>query len=144
MIDHRLTVFHQLFSWTLIGPSTNVRLTKWSVRKAIWQSEEFPEYPVYKLRTPSLKFLSKWIIFEFRHCKKVHCPLSKFSFHSLIASWLGTSSLSPTVQLDFSWILQMSDRQNYRFARPYDNLSNSLSSMCVSWELFYRKVFANV
>ena len=34
----------------------------------------------------------------------------------------------PTVQLDFSWTLEMSDWQNDRFARPCDNLSSSLSA----------------
>ena len=35
---------HLDFSWTL---KISVWSTKWSVRKAIWESEEFPEYHVY-------------------------------------------------------------------------------------------------
>ena len=34
----------------------------------------------------------------------------------------------PTVQLDFSWTLEMSDRQNHRFARTSDSLSSSMSA----------------
>ena len=45
VIGQSLTVFYQLFSWTSVGPS-KCRLTKWLARKAIWQSEEFPEYHV--------------------------------------------------------------------------------------------------
>ena len=40
--------------------------------------------------------------------------------------------------MDFSCSLQMSDRQNDRFARPCDSLRSSLTSMCTSWELFHR------
>ena len=116
----------------------NVRSTKWSVRKAIWQSEEFHDYPMYMLRAPSLKIFSKWIVFQNRHCKKVHCTLSKFRLHSLTASWPKASSLSQTVQLDFSWILEMSDRQKDPFARPSESLSNSLNTMCTIWGLLHR------
>ena len=83
------------------------------------------------------EFLSKWINFEITHSKHVHCPLTKISLHSLAASWLESGSLSPTVQLhfskltlhmDFTWTLEMSDRQNDRFARTSDSLSSSLDA----------------
>ena len=37
-----------------------------------------------------------------------------------------------TVQLDFSWTLKMSDRQNDRFARPSDSLKSSVSTICIN------------
>ena len=41
-------------------------------------------------------------------------------------------NLSPTVQLDFSWTLQITDQQNARFARASDSLRSSQSTMCSS------------
>ena len=41
-----------------------------------------------------------------------------------------TRSLLPTVWLDFSSTLDMSDRQIDQFARPSDSLSNSLNITC--------------
>ena len=38
----------------------------------------------------------------------------------------------PTVQLDFSWTLEMSDRQNDRLARPSGSLKSSVKSICIS------------
>ena len=37
----------------------HLRSTTWLVRKAIWQFEELPDYPMYKPRAPSLKIFSK-------------------------------------------------------------------------------------
>ena len=110
----------------------NVRSTKSSVRKAIWQSEKFLDYAMYRVSAPTLKIFSKWIIFQIRHCEKVHCPLSKASLHSLIAFWPKASRRSSTVQLDFSWTLEMSDRQNDWFARPSDSLKSSLATLYTS------------
>ena len=62
-----------------------------------------------------------------RHWKNIHCLLSKISLHFLTVSWSETSSYLPTVQLDFSWVLEMSNRQNDRFAWTSDNLNSSLS-----------------
>ena len=84
----------------------NVRTTKWSVRKTIWESEQFPacnmtssrgslmipsqghlmheqfqEYKVYQLRTLSQKFFSKWKNVQTKHCRKFYSPLSKISLH---------------------------------------------------------------
>ena len=39
-----------------------------------------------------------------------------------------SSSLSPTIQLDFSWTLEMSHRQNDRFASTSNSPSNSLGA----------------
>ena len=60
--------------------------------------------------------------------KLIHCPLSKFSLHSLTASWPKASRILSTIQLDFSWTLEMSDRQNDRFARPSEGLSKFSSA----------------
>ena len=46
--------------------------------------------------------------------------------------WSQANCLSPTVQLDFSWTLKLSDQQNDRFARPFGSLS---SSPCATWQL---------
>ena len=77
----------------------NVRSRKWLVHKAVWMSQHFPEYPLYKLRTPSPKFFFKWITFQIRHSKKAHCALNKFSLHSLTACY---QRLADAQQL-FSW-----------------------------------------
>ena len=45
---------------------------------------------------------------------------------------LEAKSLIPSVQLDFSWTLKMSDRQNDWFARPSNSLKNSVSTICIS------------
>ena len=97
---------------------------------------------MYNIRAPSLKIFSKWIIFQIRHCKKVHCPLSKFSLDSLTISWPKASRLSPTVQLDLSWTLEMSNLQNDLFRRPSESLSNSLNAMCTIWELLHKNFFS--
>ena len=62
----------------------------------------------------------------------IHYFLSKFSLQSLTASWPKASRLSPTIQLDFSWTLQMSDRQKDGFARPSEGLSISPTSVTLS------------
>ena len=67
------------FSWIL----ENVRSTKWSVCKAIWMSDQFPEYQVYQLRTFTQKTFSKWNNVQSKHCRKFHCPLSKISLYYL-------------------------------------------------------------
>ena len=112
VIDQRWPVFHQLFSWTWVGAS------KCSIHKMIdWQSEQLPNYHVYLVRNLSQKIFCKCIVFEIRHFRKVHYPFCKFSLHSLTASWSEVSSLSPIVQLDFSWTLGMSNQQSDRLPR---------------------------
>ena len=73
--------------------SRNVRSTKWSVRKAIWQSQELPESNVHQLRTLSQNSFLKWLNVQTRHCKKFHCSLSKISLHCLTAYRWEASSL---------------------------------------------------
>ena len=80
VIDQRLKVFQNCSVGLQLDP-WNIRSTKQSVRKAIWQSEEFPEYAVFKLRTLSFKIFSKWTNFQIRHCKKFHCLLRKISLN---------------------------------------------------------------
>ena len=92
----------------------------------VWKIPWVP-YVLYK--NSISEFSSKWINFEIRHQKNVHCPLTKISLHSLAASWSETCNLSPTFQLDLSWTLEMSDRQIDRFARTSDSLSSSLNAI---------------
>ena len=60
------------FSWTL-------PLTKWSVRKAIRESEPFFECHVYYLRAPTQKGFWMSLKFKIRHCKNFQCSLNKSS-----------------------------------------------------------------
>ena len=75
--------------------------------------------------------------------KKISNEIHNISllFHTVLES--EDSSLSPTVQLDCSLTLEMSDQQNKRLAKPSDILSNFLRTICTSWGLFYKKPFAN-
>ena len=114
MNDQRLTVCHQLFCWTSFGHSIC------SINKMISSQDHptvwgVPWVPFLQARTPLLNFFSNWIIFEIRHCKKVYFLLCKFSLHFLTTSLSESSSLCPTAQLGFSWILKMFDQQNDRF-----------------------------
>ena len=64
------------------------------------------------------------------HKKKIS---NDFDENSLLFQTVSESEariLLPAVQLDFSSTLEMSDRQNDRFARPSESLSNSLNAMC--------------
>ena len=173
-----------------------------------------PWVPSILAKNSSTNFFYKWINFEMRHLKNVHCFLSKIHLHSLTASWsdasnllatfswtsagpskypivkmigsqghlnftavpleqhdiiemylqsqffwnestskssiikinrafdkisllfqtvfeLEAKSLLSTVQLEFSWTLEMSDRQNDRFARLSGSLKNSVSTICI-------------
>ena len=84
---HSLTVLtkgYQIFtnySGGLQSDPRNVRSTKWSIGKAIWQSEEFCYSPVHLTRTPSLNLFTKWINFELRQWKNANCHLDKISLH---------------------------------------------------------------
>ena len=66
--------------------------------------------------------------FEIRHWKILHSRLSKVTLHYETAPSSEATSVSPTAQLDFSWTLQISDRQNDWFARPSQCLSSSVSA----------------
>ena len=83
---------------------------------------------------------SKWINFEISHCTKFHCSLNKTSldYQTVIHQRL---SLSVSIQLDFSWTLEMLSCQDDRFARSSGSLRSSLTFMCTNWELFHRKSF---
>ena len=60
--------------------------------------------------------------------KKINRAFDKISlFFQTVLESVARSFL-PTVQLDFSWTLGMSDRQNHRFGRPSECLSSSLSA----------------
>ena len=141
-IDQRPTVCHEMFSWTSVGPSkcSIKQMIGWECHRTVWG---LPWVPRIKAKGSITEFFSKCIIFEIRHCKKAHFLLFKLRFHSLTTSLSEYSSLSPTAQLDFSWILEMSDQQNVWFARPSDSLSSYITAMCISRELFHRKVFGN-
>ena len=75
LLDQRLAAFYQLFSWILkLSDQQNDC-------KAIWQSEQFSHYHVYKPRTLSQKIFCNWINFWIKHSKIFHCSLSKISLH---------------------------------------------------------------
>lgn len=63
--------------------------------------------------------------------------------HFVTASLSEASILSPTVQLDFTWTLEMSDWQNDWFGSPSGSLRNSLTTMCTSSELFGNEKLIN-
>ena len=60
--------------------------------------------------------------------KKINRAFDKISLLFQTVLELEAKILLPTVQLDFSWTLQMSDRQNDQFERPSECLSSSLSA----------------
>ena len=64
--------------------------------------------------------------------KKINCASDKISL--LLQTVLESEAriFLQTVQLDFSWTLEMSDRQNDRFARPSDSLKSSVSTICIN------------
>ena len=66
------------------------------------------------------KFLNKLF-------KKFHCDLSKINLHNQTVIDQQVKSPSPTVQLDFSWTLKMSDRWKDLLTRSSECLSSSLS-----------------
>ena len=110
--------------------SPNVRSTKWSVCKAIWQSEQFPGCNMTSYRG-SFKDNS----FEINQFSNQ--PLKIIVLSLKIILLLQTvleseaRSLLPTDQLDFSWTLEMSDRQNNWFAGPSYSLGSSMITLCI-------------
>ena len=64
--------------------------------------------------------------------KKIRNDFDKIGLLSLTVSESEGRSLLATVQLDFSWTLDMPDQQIDRFARAIGSLSNSFSTMCTS------------
>ena len=100
------------FSWTL-------EMSDWQNHRFARPSESLSISPTATLHHPETLWkvtLSKWINFQ------------------------SINFLLPTAQLDFSWTLQMSDRENDWFTRPSESLSNFLNAMCTIWE-FLHKIF---
>ena len=80
---------------------------------------------------------------NYKSLKKIILAFDKISllFQTVLES--EARSVLPTVQMDLSWTLQMSDQQNDWSARPLDSLRSSLTTKCTSWKYFHRKVYAN-
>ena len=131
VIDQRLTVFHQLFSWTSVGPS------KCPIDKMIGSQGHLTIWRVPWVLCVQDKNSITENFFQMNNFS--NCRLSKIRLHSPTAPWSEASNLSRNVQLDFSWTHEMSDRRNDWFARGSDSLSNSRNTMCTSWELPHRK-----
>ena len=106
VIYHRLTVFHQLFSWTSVGLS---------------------KCPINKM-TCSKGHLNVWAVPWVQH--DIIQSLLQLLFQTVLES--EAKSLLPTVQFDFSWTLEISNRQNDRFERLSDSLKSSVSTICIS------------
>ena len=90
----------------------NVRLTKWSVRKDIWMSEQFPEFNMTSCRNSFKVNSFQMIQFPNQLLNKINCAFDKISLISQTVLKSETRSFLPTVQLDFSWTLEMSNCQN--------------------------------
>ena len=99
--------FLALFSWTSVGLSQCPidKIIGWEGHLTVWKVTRVESV----LTKNSInEFFLKEINLQVRHRKNVHCPLSCINLHSLTGSRSETSSVSPTVQLDFSWTLEMS------------------------------------
>ena len=116
------------FSWTL---EMFDRQNDWFTRSS-HSLKSYPSTICINKELHQWTFFYKWINFEIRHWKNVHCPLTCINLHSLTASASEASNLSPTVQFHFSWTLEMSDQQNDRFTRS----SECLSSFSVQHVIF--------
>ena len=135
MIDQRLTVFHQLFSWTSVWPSKcpidrmiglQGHLTIWSVPWLLWVLADNSLTEVF----------SKWINFQIRWCKKFDCILSKISLHYQTVI---DQRLTVFYQL-FSWTLVGSSKfQIDKMVGSQENLTLWAVPRvpCVLWELWY-------
>ena len=78
--DQRLTVFHQLFSWTSVGPS------RWPINKMIGLQGHLAVWGVPRVtcvlaKNSFTEIFSKLINVEIRRCKKFRCPLCKINLH---------------------------------------------------------------
>ena len=69
--------------------------------------------------------------------KKINRAFDKISLLFQTVLELKAKRLLQTVQLEFSWTLEMSDRQNDRFARLSDSLKNFVSNICFIQELHH-------
>ena len=95
-------------------------------------SEQLPECNVTSYRNSFKVNSFEMIQFQNQPLKKINCVFEKISL--LLQTVLESEAriFLQTVQLDFSWTLEMSDRQNDRFARPSDSLKSSQSTICIS------------
>ena len=133
--NQRQEAICQLFGWTSAGPSKCPidKMIGWQSHMSISPSATLhnPE-ALSKLSGNSLtKIFWKSLKFKIRRCRNFQCPLSKISLH-FQTDWLEANCLSPTVQLDFSWTLEMSDQQNDWLSRPSESLKSSLTVLCRS------------
>ena len=81
--------------------------------------------------------------FPYQPLKKVNSAFDKTGLLLQTALESEAKSLLPTFQFDYSWTVEMSDRQNDWFAKPSDSLDRSLSTLCTSQKLFSGKCFLN-
>ena len=89
MVDQRLNVFPQLFSWTSVG------LLKSPIDKMIALQDHLnlwavPRAPSVPAKNSFTEIFSKWKNVWSEYCRKFHSPLSKISLHyqSAIYHWL--------------------------------------------------------
>ena len=87
-----------------------VHSKKWSVRKPNENLSSSLSSMCHWQRAPSKTIFLKWINFQTKNWKKVHCLFYKISLQQTTCS-SQACSLSSSVQLDFSWSLRMSDRK---------------------------------
>ena len=70
------------------------------------------------------------------------CLLSKIGLNCLTVYWSEANSVLPTVYLNFSWTLEMSERQNNWFLRVSVCLSSSLSPTWHHLEALSKPIFS--
>ena len=75
-------------------------------------SEQFPEFNVTSCRISFKVNSFQMIQFPNQLLNKINCAFDKISLISQTVLKSETRSFLPTVQLDFSWTLEMSNRQN--------------------------------
>ena len=98
----------------------------------VCHQQSAPSKTIISKAIKQLILLTKWFfqVNIFGNPSKCHCSLNKRSLHLQTACWSQASNFSPTLQLHFSWTLELSNRRNNLFTRPSDNVSNFLSTMC--------------
>ena len=67
--------------------------------------------------------------------KKINCAFDKLSLLLQTVLESEARGFLAAVQLDFSWTLAMSDRQNNRLGRPSHSLKSHPSRICINEEL---------
>ena len=131
VIDQRLTVFHQLLSWTSVELSkcVNNKMIGSQGDVTVWGVAGVQHDIIPRLLRSSF-FQNEWI-FKLT-IKKINPAFDKFKFTLLFQTVLESEARSslPTCQLSFSWTLEMFNRQNNSFTRPSDSLRNSFNTIC--------------